>query len=63
MSFIAYLCWLLGISVTEGCEPGAYTGGVIEACSMETEDPSVPDDGGKGVPPRHARGSNIDVSI
>jgi hypothetical protein len=63
MSFTAYLCWLLGISVSETCDPASYVG-AIEGCIVEEVEETPPStDGEKGVPPRHARGTNISVSI
>ncbi len=65
MSLIAYLCWVLGISVPGTCDPTAYGNVALEACSMDT-DPgnTLPEDRGeKNTPPHHSRGTNIDVSI
>jgi hypothetical protein len=70
MSFIAYLCWLLGISMSGDCDQSAYLN-VIEACGVTDDggvdtniDTNVPKDGGeRNLPPHHGRTTNIDLSI
>ena len=65
MSFISYLCWLLGISAPNDCDPTSYQGWVTEACPAAEESvvqaPKEPAQNNDA--PRHARGGNINVSI
>jgi hypothetical protein len=64
MSFIAYLCWLLGISVPADCNSNSMEAWAIDACAVEEGDVDSTKDGAQhNGPPRHSRGSNIDVSI
>ena len=66
MSFVAYLCWLLGIAAPSDCDVDGYGSWVMNACSSAPEesqvDTTVPDQGQHDAP-RHSRGTNISVSI
>jgi hypothetical protein len=68
MSFIAYLCWLLGMSVPTDCDAANYgnqAGWTTEECGTQDGNVEPPKDEGQqhNTPPRHARGTNISVSI
>jgi hypothetical protein len=65
MSFIAYLCWLLGISAPSDCDANSYQGWVTNACDTAEEGnvDATKDQGQHNDAPRHARASNINVSI
>ena len=66
MSFIAYLCWLLGITAPSDCAGGSYQSWVSDACSVGEDAVDTNTDATKGQhndAPRHSRGTNISVSI
>jgi len=65
MSFIAYLCWLLGISVPSDCDANSYEGWLIDACATAEEGnvDAPKEQGQQNQPPHHSRGANINVSI
>ena len=67
MSFIAYLCWLLGIAAPTDCDGASYESWVMDACSVEEAvdtNTTVPkEEGQHNDAPRHSRGANINVSI
>ena len=68
MSFIAYLCWLLGISAPTDCDAGSYQAWVTDACSVDegavdTNTNTTKEPGQHNDAPRHSRGANINVSI
>ena len=64
MSFIAYLCWLLGISAPSECDANSYEAWLIEACATADEGNVENSPKGEGQhPPRHNQRTNIDVSI
>ena len=63
MSFITYLCWLLGIAAPSECDANSYQGYLTEACvTAEEGNTDAPKDQQKD-PPRHSRSTNISVSI
>ena len=63
MSFVTYLCWLLGISVPSECDAGSYDVWMMGECATEGDvDTDVKGDGHRDAGPRHAK-TNIDVSI
>jgi hypothetical protein len=64
MSFVAYLCWLLGISAPPDCDANAYEAWLSDACAA-IEDGNVDATQGQGQhndAPRKPR-ANINVSI
>ncbi len=67
MSFITYLCWLLGISVPSDCDSNSYQGWVTDSCETaeEAQQANAPKDEGQKNANRHAsqQRTNIDVSI
>ena len=66
MSFITYLCWLLGISVPSDCDANSYQGWVTNTCATAEEgNVDVPKDEGQhdGAPRHSQQRTNIDVSI
>ena len=65
MSFIAYLCWLLGIAAPSDCDVDGYGAWVMDACAAadESQVEAPQDEGEHNVPPHHSRGTNISVSI
>lgn len=69
MSFIAYLCWLLGITGPTDCAGGSsYQSWVTDACSVDedvvdTTTNTTKEQGQHNDAPRHSRGTNISVSI
>ena len=65
MSFVTYLCWLLGISAPSDCDANSYQG-FTDACAAVEEgqvDATGKEEGQKNAPPHHSRGTNISVSI
>ena len=65
MSFIAYLCWLLGVSAPTDCDSNSYEGWLIDACPTAVDEGNVdtaPKDDGHTRRPSQQR-TNIDVSI
>ena len=65
MSFIAYLCWLLGISAPSDCDANGYQALLMDACATAEEgNVDAPKDEGHNAN-RHAsqQRTNIDVSI
>lgn len=65
MSFVAYLCWLLGIAAPSDCDVDGYGSWVVNACAAEESqvEPNAPEQGQHDDGPRHSRGTNISVSI
>jgi hypothetical protein len=72
MTFITYLCWLLGITVPTECESNANYGGQFNTEQQCGDDAGTQaqqnveqqgEDGKNGVPDRHSRRTNIDLSI
>ena len=65
MSFIAYLCWLLGIAAPTDCDATGYDSVLIDACAA-TDEGQVDTSNGQTEQhtPRHSsQRTNIDVSI
>jgi hypothetical protein len=67
MSFIAYLCWLLGVSAPSDCDANSYEAWLSDSCAPVDEtnvETSPKDEGQRNDAAHHARGtSNISVSI
>jgi hypothetical protein len=65
MSFIAYLCWLLGISAPSDCDANSYEAWLTGACATVEEGnvDATKEQGQQNDAPRHSRGTNISVSI
>ena len=66
MSFLAYLCWLLGISAPSDCDVDGYGSWVMDACAAAADEGQVEANApgeGQHDAPRHSRGTNISVSI
>ena len=62
MSFIAYLCWLLGIAVPADCDASDYQAWSTQQCGAEGANVEPPKDQGQHNAPQ-VRRTNIDLSI
>ena len=70
MSFITYLCWLLGIAVPTECDSNSNYGSGFtteQQCGSEAgtqaQQNVEPEEGKNNAPDHHARRTNIDLSI
>jgi len=66
MSFLVYLCWLLGISAPSDCDTNSNQAWATNACEpAEQSEANVPKDDGQRNAQRHSdqRTTNISVSI
>ena len=63
MSFIAYLCWLLGIAVPTDCDASNYGAYATEQCGTQANVEPPKEEGKTNAPEHHARRTNIDLSI
>ena len=64
MSFLAYLCWLLGIAPPTDCDATNFGAWNTEQCATQDGNVAPPkEEGQHNAPKERARRTNIDLSI